>query len=101
MNRIVSTLQLLDYSGNSIQTLDTPPEVKTWKPEYVCCSKTDDVFVVNQGDPKAIYRYAAGRVYMGCVTTELSEPQGIAISHDDQELFVTERGGVKIFQRPF
>ena len=94
--------QLFEYSGKCIQTLDPPPEINTWKPYGVCCSKTDEVFVVNRGDPKAIYKYAVGRVYMGCVTTEVNDPWGIALSHDDQEMYVSERSDkmVKIFQRP-
>ena len=95
------TLQLFDYSGKCIQTLDPPPEVESWLPWYVCCSKTDEVFVVDM-NWSAIYKYAAGRVYMGCVTSEVYDPRGIALSHDDQELYVTDycERKVKIFQRP-
>ncbi|XP_072015082.1 E3 ubiquitin-protein ligase TRIM45-like [Amphiura filiformis] len=97
-----ANLQLYNYSDKCLQTLSTPPEVKRWQPRYVCCSKRDEVFVVNRGDPKAIYKYAGGRVYMGCVTTEVNDPRGIALSHDDQELYVTEYRDklVNIFKTP-
>ncbi|XP_072031810.1 uncharacterized protein [Amphiura filiformis] len=95
------TLQLLHYTGKCLQTIEPPLEVTTWKPTHVCCSTKDDVFVVNQGDLKAIYRYTAGRMYTGCVATEVNNPWGIAISHHDHKLFVGERKGksksVKIF----
>ncbi|XP_072044604.1 tripartite motif-containing protein 2-like [Amphiura filiformis] len=93
-------LQLLNYAGKCLHTIEPPAEVTKWKPRYVCCSTKDDVFVVNQGDPKAIYKYAAGRVYKGCVTTEVNYPWGIALSHNDQYLFVGEGSGVQIFQAP-
>ena len=97
-----NTLETIDYSGKSIHTFPPPPVVNTWDPECICCSKKYEVFVVNQGDPKAIYRYTAGGEYIGCVTTEITDARGIAISHDDMELFVTEFSDslVKIFKRP-
>ncbi|XP_072043508.1 uncharacterized protein [Amphiura filiformis] len=100
------TLQLFDYTGKHLHTIEPPPEVTEWKPTHVCCSTKDDVFVMNQGDPKAIYKYAAGRVYMGCVTTEVSYTWGIALSHDDQKLFVGDRKDksnyvIKIFQASY
>ncbi|XP_072046659.1 uncharacterized protein [Amphiura filiformis] len=96
------TLQLFNYSGKYLLTFDPSPEVNTWYPTYLCCSKNNEVFVSNWGDPKAIYRYAASGVYMGCVTTDVSDPRGIALSHDDQELYVAEWSDkvVKIFKRP-
>ena len=95
-------LQLFDYSSKCLHTLIPPPDVTEWVPWYVCCSTTDEVFVVNKGTPKAIYKYTAGRVYMGCVTTEVNNPWGITLSHDDQTLYVTEESQkmVKMFQRP-
>lgn len=94
-------LQLFNYSGKCLLTFDPPPEVKSWVPRYVCCSKKDEVFVSNLGDPKAIYRYAAGGVYIGCVTIDVNDPWGIALSHDDQELYVVEFSNevVTIFKR--
>ncbi|XP_072051629.1 E3 ubiquitin-protein ligase TRIM45-like [Amphiura filiformis] len=98
------TLQLLDYTGKCLHTTEPPSEVTTWKPTQVCCNTQDCVFVVNQGDPKAIFRFAAGRVYMGCVTTEVNDPWAIAISHDDQKLLVGDKSDgsnlVNIFQAP-
>ena len=94
-------VQLFDYSGQCLHTLTPPPDVTKWEPRYVCCSTTDEVFVVNKGTPKAIYKYTAGRVYMGCVTTEVNNPSGVALSHDDQTLYVTDSYKmVKMFRRP-
>ena len=97
-----NTLQTVDYSGKIIRTFQPPPEVITWEPRCVCASKRCEVFVLNQGDPKAIYRYIASGEYLGCVTTEIVDSRGIAMSHDDQELYVTEYTDqlVKVFKRP-
>ncbi|XP_072047957.1 uncharacterized protein [Amphiura filiformis] len=97
-----NTLQTSDYTGKIIHIFHPPPEAITWVPRCICASKKYEVFVVNQGDPKAIYRYTAGGEYIGCVTTEINDARGIAISHDDQELFVTEYTDhlVKVFKRP-
>ena len=59
-------------------------------------------FVVNEGDPKAVYQYTAdGDQCLGCVIRGLDDPSGIAISKDGQKLFVAESitKEVKIFQR--
>ncbi|XP_072042741.1 E3 ubiquitin-protein ligase TRIM45-like [Amphiura filiformis] len=96
------TLQLMDYSGNNVKEVQPPQGVTNWKPVFVCCSRQGEIFVVNRGIPKAVYRYTAdGEQCLGCVITGLDFPQGIAISEDGQQLFVVESSQcvVKIFQR--
>ena len=111
----IKCLELMDYSGSNIRTIQPPPEVKEWIPSYVCC-REGEIFVVNgcktagifvfsdhNGDPEGIFRYTAKGQYLGCVTTEVKCPVRIALSKDGMELFVVDddgRGGkVKIFQR--
>ncbi|XP_072041228.1 tripartite motif-containing protein 2-like [Amphiura filiformis] len=96
------TLQLMDYSGNNVRVVQPPQEVTEWNPWAVCCSKQGEIFVVNYGNPKAVYHYTAdGDQCLGCVITGLDDPTGIAISEDGQQLFVAEYGqcAVKLFQR--
>ncbi|XP_072041319.1 E3 ubiquitin-protein ligase TRIM71-like [Amphiura filiformis] len=96
------TIRLMDYSGNNVRVVQPPEEVTEWKPHGVCCSKHGEIFVVNCGNPKAVYRYTAdGDQYLGCVITGLNYPMGIAISEDGQQLFLVEhlQHSVKIFQR--
>ena len=58
------------------------------------------IFVVNQGNPKAVYRYTDDGDCPGYIITGLNDPPGIAISRHGQQLFVTERfqHAVKIYQ---
>ncbi|XP_072047451.1 uncharacterized protein [Amphiura filiformis] len=81
-----------------------PPDIKKWRPVCLCCSKKDELFVTNGsgGDPVGIYKYAASGAYIGCVTTDVKKPKGIALSNDDQELYVVDEDSksVKIFEKP-
>ncbi len=93
---------LLDYDGNKIKDLETPPDVKKWFPVYICCSTSHEIFVENYGAPKAIYKYTSDGEYIGCVTTEVSVPFGIALTEDGQELHIAEYTDcvIKVFKRP-
>ncbi|XP_072041560.1 uncharacterized protein [Amphiura filiformis] len=96
------TLRLMDYSGNNVRVVQPPQEVTEWNPWAVCCSQQGEIFVVNYGNPKAVYRYTAdGDQCLGSVITGLDDPTGIAISEDGQQLFVAEYGqcAMKLFQR--
>ena len=95
------SLQLFSYSGECLMTIDPPPEVNDWCPRYVCCTMRE-MFVFNDGDPRAIYRYTTSGVYLGCIVKGLDFQWGIALSHDEQELYVVEcsENEVKIFKRP-
>ena len=93
----------MDYQGCNIKVLQHPQGVSIWEPRSVCCSKQGEIFVVNYGYPKALYRYTAdGDECLGCVIKGLDDPRGIAITDDGQQLFVVEQNQpvlVKIFQR--
>ncbi|XP_072044931.1 uncharacterized protein [Amphiura filiformis] len=95
-------LELMDYSGSNGRVLQPPPEVNKWSPGYVCC-RQGEIFVSNQGsgDPAGIFRYTSQGHYLGCVTTEVKNPAGLALSQDGMELFVVEYSDcqVKIFHR--
>ena len=96
------SLELIDYSGNTIKAIAPPPNVTTWAPGYVCCTQ-DEIFVVNEssGNPLGVFRYTADGDYLGCVTSEVSDPRGIALSQDGNDLFVVERkhNWIKVFHR--
>ena len=95
-------VQLMDYSGNNVRVLQPPQGVRIWKPYGVCCSKIGEIFVVNIGEPKAVYQYIEDRrECLGCVIEGLDNPRGIALSKDGQELLVVEwkQHMVKIFHR--
>ena len=98
-----TSVQLMDYSGGNLRVIQPPAEVKVWRPGFVCCGQ-GEIFVSNTGSgkPNGVYRYTAEGDYLGCVTTEVSNPSGIALSKDGMELFVADSGDdhVKIFQRP-
>ena len=98
----IDSIHVMDYSGGNIRDLKPPPEVKVWAPLYVC-SGHGEIFVVNAttGDPIGIFRYASDGQYLGCVTTELSNPYGITLSQDGMELLVVDQSNchVKIFRR--
>ena len=89
-------LELLDYSGSHVKALQPPPKVKPWAPSYLC-SRLGEIFVVS--NPKSVFRYTAKGDYLGCVTTGLCNPKGIALSLDGMELFMVNGNQVMIFHR--
>ncbi|XP_072013787.1 E3 ubiquitin-protein ligase TRIM56-like [Amphiura filiformis] len=95
-------LKLMDYSGSNVRVIQPLAEVKVWDPGFVCCSRQGEIFVSNNGDPRGVYRFTAEGDCLGCVTTQVPNPSGIAMSRDGMELFVANHGEnyVKIFQRP-
>ena len=96
------TLQLMDFSGNHVREVKPPSGVSKWEPFAICCSKQGEIFVVNRGYQTAVYRYTAdGNKCLGCVTTGLDSPWGIAITENGQQLYATESNQqiVKIFKR--
>ncbi|XP_072013107.1 uncharacterized protein [Amphiura filiformis] len=101
-----TSVRLMDYFGGNVRVIQPPEEVKVWSPGFVCCSRQGEIFVSNEykGDPNAVYRFTAEGDYLGCVTTQVKNPQGIAMSRDGMELFVADiqvgDSHVRIFQRP-
>ena len=53
------------------------------------------------GKPKAVYCFRSDGEYIGVVTEQLDKPQGIAVSHDGNKVFIAEinENVIKIFQR--
>ncbi len=97
-----SSVQMMDYSGNNIRTIQPPAEVTVWHPGSVYCWQ-EEIYVVNEltGNPVGIYRYTSSGDYLGCVTNEVINPFGIALSKDRLQLFVADLhdNQIKIFQR--
>ena len=56
---INDTLQMMDYAGSNVKVVQPPPGVNRWEPSSVCCSKRSEIFALNLGEPKAVYRYTA------------------------------------------
>ena len=84
----------MDYSGSNVRVLQPPSNVKEWSPGYVCY-RQGEIFVSNYGDSPAVmavFRYTSKGQCLGCVTIEVTHPQGLALSQDGMELFVV-RGG--------
>ena len=86
-----TSVQLMDYSGKNVRVIQPPAEVKVWTPVFVCC-RQGEIYVTNTDfgdlstDPTGVYRYTSEGDYLGCVTTEVCNPTGIAMSKDGMEL---------------
>ena len=101
-------LRIFDYSGNIIRNSPPPPEVMVCSPVSICSSNKGELFVLNKGKTDDVYMYTGEGVYVGCVTTEIDKAIEIAVSPDNQELFVVTNTGsgpypnyATIFQRPY
>ncbi len=96
------TLLLMDDNGSNVREMPPPQNVTRWEPGSVCVSEQSEIFVVNEGDPKGVYRYAVnGERCLGRVAAGVIDPSGIALSRDGRDLFVVESvlERVKVFRR--
>ena len=94
------SVQVINAEGRIIQVIGPPPDVKvtSWNPQGVCCSKDDEIYVANQG-AMGIYRFKVDGEFIDCVTTDLKDPWGLALSEDGNQLAVVDNNGksVKVF----
>ena len=78
---------MIDYQGKTIHVLRPPIDVTSgWCPTGVCTigeGDDEEIFVCNYHGTSGVYRFSltTGK-YLGCVTTEMSYPQGIAFTED-------------------
>ena len=93
-------IQIVDYAGRLLVTLQNPFEDKSWSTRGVCFTKhRGDILVAGISKGKAgIYRFSSKGEFIDCVTREVSDPGGIDISADDKRVFVIDKRDVKVFQ---
>ena len=98
----------VDPSGRHVKIIHPPVGIQSWDPWYLYCSKQGgELFIGNQGDPKAVYRYVAGNdgyKYTDCIASMKWCPWGIAMSADEDKLYIVDTnyvsgsGVIKIYQ---
>ncbi|XP_072013468.1 uncharacterized protein [Amphiura filiformis] len=101
-------VQIIDEAGKILSKLQTPIGVSSWTPSGLVISKCfnadddeDEVFVADNANGRAVYRYSASGKYMDCVTKGFSHYiYGIALSADEKQLFVAcfNNKSVKCFE---
>ncbi len=99
-------VQIIDEMGNVLSKLETPHGLSSWNPRGVVVSKTyyvdddddDEMFVADCGNGYAIYRYSTLGKYMGCVTKNVSNIFGLALSADEKQLYAADYSSVKCFE---
>ncbi|XP_072045854.1 E3 ubiquitin-protein ligase TRIM71-like [Amphiura filiformis] len=97
-----TTAQVLDPTGNILQTLNRPSGVSLWCPFGICCTADDDIYIANHqpaSNGGGIYCYSISGQYMGCITKEVYRPAGLTLIEDENKLLVVEEQRVKIFSR--
>ncbi|XP_072018008.1 E3 ubiquitin-protein ligase TRIM33-like [Amphiura filiformis] len=100
-----SEVQIIDSTGKILSKLQTPIGVSSWSPAGLVISthfKVDDdedeVFVADRANGHAVYRYSASGKYIGCVTKDVSNIEGLSLSGNDNLLFVGDSSSVKCFE---
>ncbi|XP_072013217.1 uncharacterized protein [Amphiura filiformis] len=99
-------VQIIDEAGNLLSKLQTPIGISTWNPEGLVISTCfnaddddeDEVFVADRGNGHAVYRYSASGKYIDCITKDVSNIYGLALSADENLLFVANTSSVKCFE---
>ncbi len=92
---------VIDSKGQRIHSLHPPSDVvSSWWPTGVCTigeGEDEQVVISNWGSPEGVYRFSltTGK-YLGCITKDVSNPQGVAFTGDDS-LVVVDTNCVKVF----
>ncbi|XP_072041840.1 E3 ubiquitin-protein ligase TRIM56-like [Amphiura filiformis] len=93
--------RVIDSNGQIIHTPRPPTDVTSyWYPSGVCTigeGDDEEIFIGNCDKTQGIYRFSltTGK-YLGCVTTDVSVPQGIAFT-EDEKLVVADKTCIKVF----
>ena len=93
-------MQIVDHTGKLLHTVNKPRDVKSWRPCSACCSDDGVVYVssCDTGAQGGIYSFTEEGEYLGCVTTDVTLAEEIALV-DENKLVVAQCGGhpAKIF----
>ena len=88
-------IQILDENGTHLHTLK--PQ-SSWNPFSICCTSDDEVYIADYCSG-SIHSYSTETGdYIGCITNEVTNPAGLALTDDEDKLVVAENNSVKIFQ---
>ncbi len=76
---------VLDKTGKHMLSINAPKNAKSWKPTGVCCSDDGVIYIASHdiGDKDGIYSFTEDGEYLGCVTTNVTYPLGLAYIYDD------------------
>ncbi|XP_072018596.1 uncharacterized protein [Amphiura filiformis] len=94
-------VQILDpSSGLALVTINSPSEISQWFPSGVCCSQFDDIYIANKATDRSrgIYKFTASGELLGCMTTVVASPYGLALTDDDHRMIVADYQSVKVFK---
>ncbi|XP_072015295.1 E3 ubiquitin-protein ligase TRIM45-like [Amphiura filiformis] len=96
--------QIMDHMGNLLHSINTPHDAKSlvlrpWRPCGVCCKDDGIIYVSNyeKGGQGGIYSFTEDGEYLGCVTTDVTEAEGIALIDNDTLVVVQHGHPAKIF----
>ncbi len=95
-----SDIQVFDVIGKLLFTIKKPPDAKHWTSCGVCCSDDGIIYISTHGLVGDVYSFTEDGEYIGCVTTDVTDAEGIALIDDDR-LVVVQYGGhpAKIFTK--
>ena len=92
--------QVLDHTGKLLHNINQTREAKSWSPCGVCCSDDGIIYIssFNAGAKGGIYSFTEEGEYLGCVTTDVTWAEGIALIDDDRLVVAQfDRHPAKIF----
>ncbi len=95
-------VQIIDANGKLYHNIDPPEGVQSWIPSGVCFDKDGYdgrgcYYVANWavGD-RGIYVYSTSGHYLGVVTRDVYNPNGLSMAEDKKSLLVADDRSVKI-----
>ena len=93
------SVQVFDRNNQLVRTIGPPPnmDIATWQPHGVCCTKDDEIYVANRGtDSAGIFIFKVSGEFIDCVTSDVTNPCGLAISADGEKLAIVDEDGLSV-----
>ena len=64
----------------------------------ICCTSDGNVYVGNRKGMRGIHQFTDDGNYVGCITEYVTNPWGLAITPEEDQLVVAEETSVKAVQ---
>ena len=91
-------VQILDQNGQLMCDIKSPA-AGWWQPNGLCCTEDDEIYISSYSFNAGIYRYSSETgAYLGCITKDVKNPVGLALSDDGDRILVAQDTSVKILK---
>ncbi|XP_072013535.1 uncharacterized protein [Amphiura filiformis] len=88
--------QILNSIGHRLRSFDTMESVILNWVTGICCTSNGNIYVGNRKGMRGIHQFTEDGNYVGCITENVTNPWGIALTPAEDQLVVAEETSIKI-----